>query len=97
MQDSGRRQAIDAERKDARLRRLAEEVADQQERERQWRVARGTATAEDLRGSVQRGPAARDSWMTDLPEARRPNATPSQVNVVGLPLSMNPLASQACS
>lgn len=82
MQDSGRRQAIDAEREDARLRRLAEEVAEQQERERQWRVARGTATQEDLRGPVHRGPAQRDTWMTDLPEAHRPNATPSQTSVV---------------
>ena len=65
------------------MRRLAEEMAAQQERERQWRVARGTATAEDLRGPICSGPAERDTWMTELPEARRPNVQPSQVNVVG--------------
>lgn len=81
-QDTGKRKAIDADREDARLRRLAEEMATQQERERQWRVARGTATAEDMRGPIRAGPAQRDTWMTDLPEARRPNAQPSQVNVV---------------
>lgn len=81
-QDTGKRSAIDADREDARLRRLAAEVAAQQERERQWRVARGTATAEDLQGPIRSGPAERDTWMTELPEARRPNAQPSQVNVV---------------
>ncbi|EIE21657.1 DnaJ-domain-containing protein [Coccomyxa subellipsoidea C-169] len=78
LQDAGKRSAIDADREDARLRRLAEEMAAQQERERQWRVARGTATAEDLRGPIRSGPAERDTWMTELPEARRPNAQPSQ-------------------
>lgn len=81
-QDSKKRSAIDADREDARLRRLAEEMVAQQERERQWRVARGTATAEDLRGPIRTGPAERDTWMTELPESRRPNAQPSQVNVV---------------
>ncbi|KAK9908498.1 hypothetical protein WJX75_008702 [Coccomyxa subellipsoidea] len=81
LQDTGKRSAIDADREDARLRRLAAEVAAQQERERQWRVARGTATAEDLQGPIRSGPAERDTWMTDLPEARRPNTQPLQVNV----------------
>ncbi|BDA44900.1 probable DnaJ homolog subfamily C member 5 at C-terminar half [Coccomyxa sp. Obi] len=81
LQDSGKRSAIDADREDARLRRLAAEMAAQEERERQWRVARGTATAEDLRGPIRTGPAERETWMTELPESRRPNAQPSQVNV----------------
>ena len=81
-QDAGKRAAIDGAREDARLRRLAAEEAGRQERERQWRVARGTATAEDLRGPIRAGPAARDAWMTELPDAARPSAVPTQTNVV---------------
>ena len=82
MQDPDSRKALDASREDARLRELATQAAAQEERERQWRVARGTATAEDLRGPIQVGPAQRDTWMTDLPDARRASAVPTQVNVV---------------
>ena len=81
-QDGGKRAGIDAAREDAALRRRAAEDAAQQERERQWRVARGTATPEDLRGPVRFGPAAREAWMTELPEAARPSAVPTQTNVV---------------
>ena len=81
-QDAGKRAGIDAAREDAALRRRAAEGAAQQERERQWRVARGTATPEDLRGPIRLGPAAREAWMTDLPEAARPSAVPTQTNVV---------------
>lgn len=45
-----------------------------QERARQWRIAKGEATAEDLRGPA--GPATRDTWMTDLPIARSGAAQP---------------------
>ena len=82
MQDPEKRKALDGAREDAEMRERAEAVAAQEERERQWRVARGTATAEDLRGPIRVGPAQRDTWMTDLPEARRPNVAPQQVNVV---------------
>ncbi len=82
-QDAGKRRALDEAREDARLRRLAGEAAAAEERARQWRVARGTATAEDLAGPVRVGPAARESWMTVLPEMRKPKAgPPSQTSVV---------------
>ena len=81
-QDPAERNALDEAREDARLRELATQAATQEERERQWRVARGTATAEDLKGPIRVGPAQRDTWMTVLPEERRPDPTPSQVNVV---------------
>ena len=84
MQDPERRKALDGAREEARLREMATQAAAQQERERQWRIARGTATAEDLRGPIRVGPAQRDTWMTDLPEARRAAAAPSQVSVVSL-------------
>ena len=82
MQDPERRKALDGARDEARLREMATQAAAQEERERQWRVARGTATAEDLKGPIRVGPAQRDTWMTDLPEERRAAAAPSQVNVV---------------
>ena len=82
VQDPEKRKALDGAREDAKMRERAEAAAAQEERERQWRVARGTATAEDLRGPIRVGPAQRDTWMTDLPEACRPNVAPQQVNVV---------------
>lgn len=49
-------------------------------RQRQWRVARGTATAADLAGPVAGPePPGRGAWMTELPPERRPRAAPSQV------------------
>ena len=41
LQDSGLRGALDAQLEDAELRRLAAREAEKQERERQWRVAKG--------------------------------------------------------
>ena len=41
LQDPEKRKAIDAAREDARLLRIATELADEEERKRQWRVARG--------------------------------------------------------
>ena len=41
LQDATRRKAIDAAREEARLIRIATELADEEERKRQWRVARG--------------------------------------------------------
>lgn len=48
---------------------------------RQWRVARGEATAEDLQGPKRRGPVQREDWITVLPAARRASA-PSQKSQV---------------
>ena len=75
LQDVGLRKAVDDRREDARLHKLAEEHVAQQERERQWRVARGEATAEDLAGPVAiSAKAARETWMTELPPERQANA-----------------------
>ena len=41
MQDASKRNVIDAAREDARLFKIASELADEEERKRQWRVARG--------------------------------------------------------
>ncbi|KAL6747468.1 hypothetical protein V8C86DRAFT_3033753 [Haematococcus lacustris] len=68
LQDGGLRLALDAEREDAELRRRAIEAVQQQERERQWRVARGEEPAGPaivMPGS-QAG-SQRESWMTELP------------------------------
>ncbi|KAK9831957.1 hypothetical protein WJX81_002921 [Elliptochloris bilobata] len=80
LQDAGKRRALDEAREDARLRAAAAEAVAAEERARQWRVARGTATAEDLTGPVRAQPAGREAWMTVLPEARRPSK-PSQTSV----------------
>ena len=40
-QDASKRSVIDAAREDARLFKIASELADEEERKRQWRVARG--------------------------------------------------------
>jgi hypothetical protein len=75
VQDASLRRAVDARREEAGLRKLAAEYVAAKERERQWRLARGQATATDLEEST--GAAAfaalgdrklmRDSWMTELP------------------------------
>ena len=41
MQDTSKRNVIDAAREDARLFKISSELADEEERKRQWRVARG--------------------------------------------------------
>ena len=41
LQDVSKRRAIDDAREDARLFKIASELADDEERKRQWRVARG--------------------------------------------------------
>ena len=53
----------------------------EQETARQWRVARGEASAEDLKGPLRPGPAIREEWITVLPASRRPSA-PSQTSQV---------------
>ena len=41
LQDASKRNVIDAAREDTRLFKIASELADEEERKRQWRVARG--------------------------------------------------------
>ena len=72
LQDAALKKAVDDRRAERALR--AEFAAEQAaaERARQWRVARGTATAEDLAGPSQEqfGEPAREAWMTELPPER---------------------------
>jgi curved DNA-binding protein CbpA len=79
LQDTSGRADVDKRREEAELRRFTEEYAAQEERERQWRIAKGTATAEDLNPKVTgKGPSAgggRDSWMTDLPPEKAATAS----------------------
>lgn len=49
-QDPEKRKQLDAALEEAGLRKAAIAAAEDAERARQWRVARGTATAEDLAG-----------------------------------------------
>lgn len=73
LQDAALRKKVDERRQDAELRREFAAVAARQERERQWRVAKGQATAADLAGPVAPQPVGvvRDTWMTELPPERR--------------------------
>lgn len=56
LQDGGLRQALDAQLEDAELRRMAAKEAEKQERERQWRVAKG------LEAPGQRGRRQASRW-----------------------------------
>jgi len=49
LQDVSKRKAIDDAREDARLFKIASELADDEERKRQWRVARGEVGSSVLR------------------------------------------------
>ena len=49
LQDVSKRKAIDDTREDARLFKIASELADDEERKRQWRVARGEVSIALLR------------------------------------------------
>ena len=49
LQDVSKRKAIDDAREDARLFKIASELADDKERKRQWRVARGEVGSSLLR------------------------------------------------
>ena len=77
LQDTGQRDHIDQEREKAEFEAFAEEERQKEETARQWRVARGQATDEDLQGPVSARPQGREEWLTALPAARRPSA-PSQ-------------------
>ena len=67
------------------MRREFEATAAKEERERQWRVARGQATAADLAGPVEGAPGwapqERDTWMTDLPPERAVGGAPTMPSV----------------
>ena len=65
-----------------------------QERARQWRIAKGEATATDLKGPV--GPATRESWMTDLPVARSGAAQPPKVCTDIGGMAWSPLTQSFC-
>jgi curved DNA-binding protein CbpA len=83
LQDAAGRAEVDKRREEEELRKFTEEYAAQEARERQWRIARGQATAEDLaianntithRGNAT-NPVGRDSWMTDLPPEKAATAS----------------------
>ena len=81
LQDTAGRAAVDERREAAELQRFTAEYTAQQERERQWRIAQGKGTAEDLRGPVRAaasGPPTRETWMTELPEVQVASAAPPQ-------------------
>lgn len=75
LQDTSARAALDEEHAARQEAAIDRQVLAELEQERQWRILRGEATAEDLRpveGTA--GPSVRDEWMTALPEmaAKRP-------------------------
>lgn len=81
-QDASLRKRVDERREEAELRREFAAQAAQAERERQWRIARGEATADDLAGpaAVPGQPVARETWMTELPPEKQagvPGAMPA--------------------
>lgn len=53
---------------------------------RQWRIAKGEATAEDLKGPLTAGEPKREEWITVLPANRRPQG-PSQKSQVSCSLA----------
>ena len=59
LQDPEKKKAIDAAREDARLLKIATELADEEERKRQWRVARGEVCALQTERSCW-------SWMASI-------------------------------
>jgi curved DNA-binding protein CbpA len=71
LQDAQQRAAHDAAQADAVLRQQAVAAAAAAEREVAWRRARGEAVPGELAAVLAAAqaaqPAARDSWMTDLP------------------------------
>lgn len=83
LQDAAGRAGVDKRREEEELRRFTEEYAAQEARERQWRIARGQATAEDLAKADDKiitarnnmNPVGRDSWMTDLPPEKAATAS----------------------
>lgn len=74
---------MDERRREAQLRREFEAEAAVAERERQWRIARGEATAADLAGPAPPPgqAAARETWMTELPPERRAAAAAAMPTV----------------
>lgn len=80
LRDENQRKQLDAALEHCQLQKDAAAHMEDLERERQWRIAKGTATEEDRMGPVSREPEGRGTWMTELPVSRRP-AQPQQVNV----------------
>ncbi|GAB4822070.1 hypothetical protein N2152v2_009116 [Parachlorella kessleri] len=86
LQDSGLRKLVDDRRQEKALRAEFEKEQAAAERQRQWRVMRGQATAEDLAGPSQQqfGGPSREAWMTELPPERKAGgALPSLSTLVG--------------
>lgn len=88
LQDAGLRKAADDRRQEKQLRAEFEAEQAAAERERQWRIARGEATAADLAGpsTEQFGGPSRDAWMTELPPERQAGGGPVPSMVRGVPL-----------
>ncbi|KIY97034.1 hypothetical protein MNEG_10929 [Monoraphidium neglectum] len=73
LQDGAARKKVDEGREEAQLRRMALDVAAEHERRRQWAALRGEKLPPELEAAAAAaaaaaaGPAARESWMTELP------------------------------
>ncbi len=85
-QDAALRKKVDERRQDAELRREFAAVAAREERERQWRIAKGQATAADLAGPVVAQPVGvqRETWMTELPPERSEPTAAAMPTVSGV-------------
>ena len=73
LQDSLKRAEVDKRRENEEMHRFTREFAAQQQRERQWRIARNQATKEDLEAMTAQNTnnagarGGREAWMTELP------------------------------
>lgn len=78
LQDAGLRGKVDQQRESAALRKAEAEWQAELERQRQWRIAKGQATAADLAPppSSLDGGNKRETWMTELPPERAINTRP---------------------
>jgi curved DNA-binding protein CbpA len=82
LQDAGQRVKVDQQRESALLHKAEVEWRAEQERQRQWRIAKGEATAADLAPPPPSSSLAgsnsnkRETWMTELPPERAINTRP---------------------
>jgi len=83
LQDAGQRVKVDQQRESVALHKAEVEWRAEQERQRQWRIAKGEATAADLAppppsSSSLAGSNSnkRERWMTELPPERAINTRP---------------------
>lgn len=82
MQDTGRRADIDRADEGLEYEAFAAEELAKQETARQWRIAKGEASFEDLQGPIKASRPVREEWITALPEPSRKAAT-TQISQVG--------------